>query len=84
MKEWLKEFGRAYEIWSNNDLPDDKIDVRSEDQFIQDYRKDHPLSLPSDEEIEVMADNLADGCDSPHENFITGAKWMRSKLEGKV
>lgn len=84
MKEWLKKFGRSYKIWSNNDLPDDKIDVRSEDQFIFDYLKNHPLPLPSDEKIEIMADNLAYGYDSPYENFITGAKWMRCKLEGKV
>lgn len=70
MKEWLKEFAKVCRI-SGLMVEDDK--------FITDYLKDHPLPLPSDEEIAEKA--KGEQIDVKW-GFVTGALWCREKMEG--
>lgn len=75
MKEWLKEFAA---------IAHDRLvladDTRSIDQFLTDYLRDHPLPLPSDEEIaaKVKGEQM-----DVKWGFIIGVMWCREKMEGK-
>ena len=75
MKEWLKEYNKAYDIWYMSRM------APTLDQFITDYLRDHPLPLPSDEEIaaKVKGEQM-----DVKWGFITGVMWCREKMEGKV
>lgn len=71
MKEWLKEFVFA--------LTGEHLDYT-----IDQYLRNHPLPLPTDEEIDIQASLHFDD-DSIHKHLWTGgAKWCRKKMEGKL
>ena len=76
MKEWLKEYNKAYDVWYMT------RGVSTLDQFITDYLRDNPLPLPMDEEAGEAAVNETYGL-SPFESFMAGVELCREKMEGK-
>ena len=54
MKEYLKSFVDAYEQWVHDTEQGINTTVYF-NQFIENYLRDHPLPLPSDEEIAEKA-----------------------------
>ena len=80
MKEWLKVFADAYDVYPLK-LKYHKTSI-SFDQFITDFLHDNPLPLPTYEEAGEAAISLTDGL-SPFESFIAGVEFCREKMEGK-
>jgi hypothetical protein len=76
MKQYFKDFISTYKEWNMQSCA-------NEDQFIAEYLKDHPLPLPTDEEIEEAANKAAS---RSFESglfcyYIAGAKWMRNQIQ---
>lgn len=88
MKEWLKEFVYRYQNWE--DSVEDRRNISANEQFISDYLRDHPLPLPTDNEIkdEGLRRRTLEhtGFVYTHDVkwFTKGANWMKSKMEGNI
>lgn len=71
MNQYLKDFLLSYKEWNMQSCA-------NEDQFIAEYLKDHPLPLPTEEEICLASlDELEE---DSIEAFIRIKYWMRGVM----
>jgi hypothetical protein len=77
MKQYLKDFIVEYQKWKNRKISSVTPYL---DEFIAEYLKDHPLPLPTNEEIGKEAiTNLQYMHDC--RLFVRGAKWVRDQIK---